>query len=172
MDFEKENRTEGSSTEQRNNSHEGYEQVGYNRNFNKGNAGERPQRPRIRMQRPYTAARSNVKDEGAFRPDGYSLLDRRENLFRMLGTVNLRKYSECLVVALFHYEVTRRFWHEAHQYGEERCGEGFRTKHVSPSRRYRPWVAVSRNGIEPSAYLFDNGLCMLTKNYEVHEINH
>ncbi|MDO4160850.1 MAG: pseudouridine synthase, partial [Prevotellaceae bacterium] len=68
MTEELENRNEGMSAEHTEGSREGYNPTG-NQSYRNG---DKPMRPRIRVQRAYTPNRSyNNNDEGGFRPEGF-----------------------------------------------------------------------------------------------------
>ena len=67
MSEELENKNESLSAGQTEGSREGYKQTeGFN-----NQRGDRPMRPRIRVQRSYTPNRSYNKEEGGFRPEGF-----------------------------------------------------------------------------------------------------
>ena len=67
MSEELENKNENLSAGQTEGSREGYKQTeGFN-----NQRGDRPMRPRIKVQRAYTPNRSYNKDEGGFRPEGF-----------------------------------------------------------------------------------------------------
>ena len=68
MDQELENKSQDFSAQQSDNSREGYQPVGYQRDYR---AGGRPQRPRIHAQRTYSAGANRTEDEGGFRPEGF-----------------------------------------------------------------------------------------------------
>ena len=76
MDLELENKAQGQSSEQNGESQE-HAAANYQKDYRSGN---RPQRPRIRVQRAYTAGRTN-NDEGGFRPEGFGagLLQNNNN---------------------------------------------------------------------------------------------
>ena len=79
MDLELENKAQGQSSEQKN---EGQENsaTNYQKDYRSGTRPQRPQRPRIRVQRAYTTGRSSG-DEGGFRPEGFGtgLLQNNNN---------------------------------------------------------------------------------------------
>lgn len=67
MSEELENKNENLSAGQTEGSRDGYKQTeGFN-----NQSGNRPMRPRIRVQRAYTPNRTYNKDEGGFRPEGF-----------------------------------------------------------------------------------------------------
>ena len=76
MDLELENKAQGQSSEQNGESQE-HAASNYQKDYR---SGTRPQRPRIRVQRAYTAGRTN-NDEGGFRPEGFGagLLQNNNN---------------------------------------------------------------------------------------------
>lgn len=83
MTEELENRNEGMSTGQNESGREGYKPE-ENTNFR---GGERPMKPRIRVQRQYTQNRSyNNRDEGGFRPEdfgtGFQNEDGQQHAYR------------------------------------------------------------------------------------------
>lgn len=67
MSEELENKNESLSAGQNEGSREGYRQT---EDFN-NRSGDKPMRPRIRVQRAYVPNRSYNKDEGGFRPEGF-----------------------------------------------------------------------------------------------------
>ena len=70
MDYEKENMQEHAE-EQRKSNYEGYKPVDYNNQSREAMHNGRPQRPRIRTQKAYTAVNSHRREEEAFRPEGF-----------------------------------------------------------------------------------------------------
>ena len=76
MDLELENKAQGQSSEQNGESQE-HAASNYQKDYR---SGTRPQRPRIRVQRAYTAGRTS-NDEGGFRPEGFGagLLQNNNN---------------------------------------------------------------------------------------------
>ena len=76
MDLELENKAQGQSSEQNGESQE-HAASNSQKDYR---SGTRPQRPRIRVQRAYTAGRTN-NDEGGFRPEGFGagLLQNNNN---------------------------------------------------------------------------------------------
>ena len=67
MSEELENKNESLSAGQNDASREAYKQTeGFN-----NQSGNRPMRPRIKVQRAYTPNRSYNKDDGGFRPEGF-----------------------------------------------------------------------------------------------------
>ncbi len=76
MDSELENKSQGQPSEQNGESQE-HAAANYQKDYRSGN---RPQRPRIRVQRAYSTGRTN-SDEGGFRPEGFGagLLQNNNN---------------------------------------------------------------------------------------------
>lgn len=72
--------------------------------------------------------------EYAFGLFGNGVLYLIENLLSLCRAVDFLQHAEGLAVASGHYEIARRLWHEAYQYGEQAGGYGFAAEHVAPAR--------------------------------------